>query len=145
MMLPIAYDTVLVLTCVYLWRSGGRTGRWGVVLYLFITAITIAGTILGERFQKLAPIILTADLILLFGLLALAFSSSRRWPIWASAMQINCVSAHIVVMLAPVVVARVYYAMETMWGLPMLLVMAGGTALDQRSSRRQAAKQSEMA
>jgi hypothetical protein len=78
----------------------------------------------------------TADFALFVGLLILAMHSNRRWPVWVSAMQLNCVAAHVVVLLAPVVVSRVYYAMETAWGLPMLIAMAWGTALDRRFERQ---------
>lgn len=136
MMLSIAYDIVLLLTCFYLWRDGGQTGRWGVILFLGATVMTVLAALIGTKFNKVAPMLFLADFALFIGFVILALRSNRRWPIWVSAMQLNCVSAHIVVLLAPVVVSRVYYAMETVWGLPMLIAMAAGTALDRRYDRQ---------
>ena len=43
--------------------------------------------------------------------------------------------SHLVAWLAPTVVSAVYYRMITVWGVPILLVMTIGTALDQRAAK----------
>jgi hypothetical protein len=137
MLLSLAYDIVLVLTSIYVWRYGGRTGRIGVALFLSATALTIGAAVVGAQFFSVERLLLAADMVLFIGLVTLAMNSDRRWPIWLSAMQANTIAAHIVAMIAPVVVSKVYFAMATGWGLPMLLAMAGGTALDRRYERKE--------
>ncbi len=136
MIQALAYDMVLLLTSIYVWFCGGRTGRWGVAIFLAATILTIVAAVVGARFDKVAPLLLGTDFTMLLGLIALALNSDRRWPIWLAAMQMNTVAAHVVAMMAPVLVSKVYYAMATAWGLPMLLAMAGGTALDRRHERK---------
>lgn len=136
MFLSIAFNVVLLLTCAYIWRSGGRTGRWGALIVLAATVLTVIAAVVGAKFDKIEPLLFLADVIVLCGMIALAMLSRRRWPIWASAMQLNCVAGHIAAAIAPVTVAKVYYVMETAWALPILLAMACGTALDRRSDRR---------
>lgn len=138
MLLSIAFNVALLFICAYLWRSGGRTGRWGVLIVLAATVLTVIAGFVGAKFDKIEPLLFAADALVLCGMVALAIFSRRRWPIWASAMQLNCVAGHIVAAIAPVTVAKVYYAMETAWALPVLLAMVGGTALDRRFNRRMA-------
>lgn len=135
-LLPVAYNLVMLLTCIYVWRDGGRTGRWGVACYLGATALTIVASIISMKFDTVDPLLFVADFSFLCGMIALALLSNRRWPIWASALQLNCVAAHVAAALAPVLVSRVYYAMETASAIPILIAMAGGTALDRRFERR---------
>jgi hypothetical protein len=136
MILSIAFDIVLLLVCAYLWRTGGRTGRWGVGLVIMASLLTVVAAVVGARFNKPAPLLAAADGMVFLGFLGLALTSRRRWPIWAAAMQLNGVASHVVAMTAPVLVSRVYYAMETAWGLPILLAMVAGTAIDLRYERR---------
>lgn len=134
-MLPIAYLSVLLLCCAYTVRFGGRTGRYCVVLVVFTTVLTMAAARIDASFTRFMPALMLADLSLLAGLLTIAFTSDRFWPLWMAAFQLNCVTAHLVAVVSPRIVGPVYYAMETFWGIPILLAMAIGSALDQRHDR----------
>ncbi len=135
MELPIAFNAALICVVAYIWLQGGREGRTGAALVLVATAITFIGQGGVSPYGGLNPVIFAADVLLLAGFLYLALTSSRWWPIWASALQLNGVCSHLVAWLAPTVVSAVYYRMITVWGVPILLVMTIGTALDQKAAR----------
>lgn len=133
--LPTAFNAALICIVIYIWLQGGWVGRVGAVLVLSASAITYIGMGGQRPFGSLNIVIFAGDVLLLVGFIYLAIVSSRWWPIWASALQLNGVCSHLVAWLAPTVVSQVYYRMTTAWGVPILIVMATGTALDQRAAK----------
>lgn len=134
-MLPIAFDVILVICCAYTFKFGGRTGRWCVALITLTIMLTIIAAAIDSPRDRVTPMMVVADATFLLGLVLLSFKSNRRWPIWMAAFQLNCVLAHAVGILSPKLIGSVYYAMATIWGIPTLLVMVIGTTLDIRHER----------
>lgn len=135
MELPIAFNAALICVVAYVWIQGGWVGKVGALLVLAASAITFIGQGGATPYGRLNIPIFIGDILLLAGFIYLALASSRWWPIWASALQFNGVCSHLVAWLAPTVVSAVYYRMITVWGVPILLVMTIGTALDQRAAK----------
>lgn len=135
MELPIAFNAALLCVVAYVWLQGEWVGKVGALLVLAASAITFVGQGIESPYGGLNLPIFTGDALLLVGFVYLALTSSRWWPMWASALQLNGVCSHLVAWLAPTVVSAVYYRMITAWGVPILLVMAIGTALDQRAAK----------
>jgi hypothetical protein len=135
MTIPIAYNTALIAICVYVSVWGGKVGRWGVGMLLIATAFTYVGAKQAHAYSSLNWWVLTGDIGLLFGYIVLSVKGQRYWPLWASALHFNGVMSHFVALLAPVLVSKVYYAMATVWGVPVLLIMAVGTAMDRKGLR----------
>lgn len=135
MELPIAFNAALICVVAYIWIQGGWVGKVGALLVLAASAITFIGQGSATPYGRLNIPIFIGDILLLAGFIYLALASSRWWPIWASALQFNGVCSHLVAWLAPTIVSAVYYRMITVWGVPILLVMTIGTALDQRAAK----------
>lgn len=133
MLTTVAYYIVLIAGFAYLTKYGGKTGFRGGALQLTASCLTliIAMTLRGT--SLLLPMLNLVDFILLVGLVTLACVSTRYWPIWVAAFQVNVVAAHVVVWIVPRWQGDLYYAMITVWAVPSLLVMIIGTALDHRS------------
>jgi hypothetical protein len=135
-LVTIAYIATLGATFAYLATSGGQTGLWGGALLLgtYLLALIIAVAFAGSAVAL--PLMLMVDGISLTWKLALAFFSSRSWPIWVAAFQVNVVAAHFSIWLVPAWEGDLYYAMVTVWAVPTLLVMIVGTYLDKRHDIR---------
>jgi len=134
----IAYFAILLAVLVYLPRCGGKTGRWAAYLQLSSWLASLIANQMLHGSPYLWTTMLSIDLASLCWKTALAIKSTRRWPIWMAAFQINTASAHLTI-LVPNWDIRLYYAMYTVWAMPSLLVMLIGTALDRRFDRKMAA------
>lgn len=132
MVTTIAYLAALGATFAYLVAYGGQTGLWGGTLQVgaSLVSLVIAIAFSGSR---LAPSLLASvDFALLGAMLWLALRSTRRWPIWVAGFQVNVVAAHVSIWIVPDWRGDLYYAMITVWAIPILLVMTIGTSLDRR-------------
>lgn len=137
MIISLSYLAALLLTCAYLARYGGRTGRWGGVILLgaFLLSLTVvyaSSWISTFSYKLVSSSLVIVDVMSLIAKVALALYSNRRWPIWVAAFQLNTVAAHGAAILAPALQSKYYYAMITGWSVPTLFVMVVGTMLDQK-------------
>jgi peptidoglycan/LPS O-acetylase OafA/YrhL len=135
--ISLSYLAALLLTCAYLARFGGRTGRWGgaIVLggfLLSLAAVYASAWISAFSYTLVSNSLVIIDLFSLIAKVMLALYSNRRWPLWVAAFQFNTVAAHGVAMISPAIKGEYYYAMITVWAVPTLFVMVVGTMLDRR-------------
>lgn len=133
------YLTALLVTCVYLALCGGRTGRRLAAIQIVMALATAIASYTAADFVELQPRLLALDLLSLCLKLAVALWSTRRWPMWVAAFQLNSVLAQAAVYLSPAFRDAFFYAMTTIWSMPTLFVMALGLALDRRRMRTRAA------
>ena len=134
----IAYYGVLLSALVYLWIKGGQTGRWGAMCLVATSLLTLCIVLIVPKFRDYIPFIVWVDFLSLSWRLALAMFSTRRWPIWVAAFQVNVMAAHISVLLVPTWRGELYFAMITVWSIPTILTMVVGTFLDSRADARRA-------
>ncbi|MCH4150610.1 MAG: hypothetical protein LKF30_01465 [Sphingobium sp.] len=128
----LAYLVALLITCLYLYWYGGRTGLWSGAVLLSMALISAALALTEHNYVVLQPRMLLCDTVSLALKFAIALKSRRRWPIWVAAFQLNTVLASSAIMLAPAFRNDFYYAMATIWAVPTLVVMVVGTKLDRR-------------
>ena len=126
------YLIALLVTSLYLWLYGGRTGRWLASIQFLMAAGSAVISSTAADFVELQPRMLAIDVLSFALKLGIALGSNRRWPIWVAAFQLNTVLAQAAILLSPVFRNEFYYAMSTVWAVPTLLVMAVGLALDRR-------------
>ena len=132
MLTTIAYYVVLLATVVYLAVYGGRTGLWGGGLQISTSLLSLVAVLAFGGTPLVIPMLQIVDFLSLGWKSALVLFSNRRWPVWVAAFQLNVVGAHLSIWLVPDWEGHLYYAMITVWGIPTLLVMILGTALDYR-------------
>jgi hypothetical protein len=77
--------------------------------------------------------ILAVDVGLLLGLYVLVLASRRGWPIWMTGFHLVAVVTHLGTVLVPDFTPRIYRALESVWAIPVLLVLIIGVELDRRS------------
>jgi hypothetical protein len=136
MVITIAFYGALCAALAYLALYGGKTGLWGGSLFLATSLLSLAINRLVESMAVVILMMTLVDVLSLGWRMALAFVSSRRWPIWVAAFQVNVVAAHVSIWLVPAWRGELYYAMVTVWAIPTLLAMIIGTSLDNRHERR---------
>ena len=137
MLTTIAFYGALCATFVYLAMYGGKTGLWGGSLFIATSLLSFMVAFMfrhePETRVLLMPIV---DILSLGWRMALAFLSTRRWPIWVAAFQVNVVSAHLSIWLVPDWRGELYYAMIPVWAIPTLLAMVIGTSLYNRHASK---------
>ncbi len=136
-MIAFLFWLLTTLACGYAWVCGGKEGRWAAGLIIGACFLTIPASLLGPRFGRFEPAVFSVDLGLLVGLYLLALGSLRCWPIWMAGFHLVAVFSHLGTLLAPRFVAKVYFAAETFWAIPVLIAMITGIALDRSADTRE--------
>lgn len=136
MITTIAYCGVLGATFAYLAIYGGRTGLWGASLLVFTYLLSLVVAIGFDSTHARVLLMTGVDVFSLCWKAALACWSTRRWPIWVAAFQLNVVAAHVSIWFVPAWRGELYYAMITVWAIPTLLAMIIGTFLDRREESK---------
>lgn len=137
MALRILYDTVLAVSCVFAFRYGGRSERWGAAILLVGSVLTM----LAQQppffdWRYLRSGLLAVDLVVLAAFFALAQRSNRFWPLWATAFHLIAVVTHLVMFMQPAQVLQAYAIAQGFWAYPMLLVIVIGSEGHRRRSIR---------
>ena len=73
---------------------------------------------------------LTWGLLLLLGLSWVAARSGSFWPLWFVGLHLANVTTHLATIAAPSWRPWVYYALQSFWALPELMIMVGGIMYD---------------
>lgn len=132
----IFYLLALLATCLYLAIYGGRTGRWLAAIQFAMAVLSAFVSWNTDDLVTLQPRMMAIDLLSFALKLTVALISTRRWPIWVAAFQLNTVLAQAAILISPAFRGAFYYFMATAWAMPALFVMAAGLALDRRAHRR---------
>lgn len=134
-MIGVLFLALVALSCGTATLIGGKDGRWIAFLYLL--------AIVGTHYARLAepswrnphvPVFLV-DTALLAGLVMVALTSRRYWPIWIAGLHLLTVASHASVWFAGAFNYRVYFVMESVWSPMKLVVLLLGVLMDQRRER----------
>lgn len=130
----LAYSVALVAASIFVVRYGGAAGRWSVggIWAGFILAQAAVLTVRPEAL--LIRTILAIECASLILKIVISLNSSRRWPIIIAALQLNVTAVQVAVILSPAYLTKFFYAMSTVWAVPVLLVMVTGTQLDRKQA-----------
>lgn len=128
----LAYTVALLAASIFVVRHGGPAGRWSVggIWAGFILAQT--AVILVRPEYMLIRTILAIECASLLLKIGIALMSQRRWPIIIAAFQLNVTAVQVAVILSPTYMTKFFYAMSTVWAVPVLIVMVVGTQLDRK-------------
>lgn len=114
----------------YALRRGEQPERSAALLLLCTSAVDqMYHLIAGQpRFDKVDPVHLVIDTVVLVGLLYIALQANRGWPLWACAAQLIVMLAHIAKFYEVREVYRGYWVMTQVPFLLQLGLLAAGTA-----------------
>ncbi len=137
---------ILVLVCcgfgaVY----GGRDGRRLALVYVLACIATVPAGRLDRDWGHMHLAVLGVDLILLAALLWISLSSRRWFPIWFTGFHVAAICSHLATLLVPSYAPKVYFLLQGLWSLPMLLSFAIGADLDRRGRVRDDARLADVA
>ncbi len=130
--LEFVFVFVLLLCAGYACVFGGKTGIAGSLTFLLAALLSYWAAYANPDWDSTLYPLFLVDLGCLIALAGLALKSNRYWPIWACGFQLVAVATHVGTMLVPDIVPKAYQAMQSFWAVPILMVMAIGTALDRQ-------------
>ncbi|MBL0923198.1 MAG: hypothetical protein IBJ12_01845 [Sphingomonadaceae bacterium] len=133
--LQVSFSIALVLCVLYGWLLGGRTGKIGAAIFVTASLLTGVAATISRGWASTSYLVLSVDAACLLALAALAFNSTRFWPIWAVGFQIVGVATHVATIWIPEIVPKAYHAMQSFWSIPILWVMVAGTRQDRKYER----------
>ena len=124
----LLYFACLFAMAGYAWWQGDKEERWGALLLLAGSLLTLlAGSPAGRRFTSVETGILLVDATVLLGFLALALLSDRYWPLWTAALQVIGVLGHLAKLADLDMPRNGYSFLQAFWSYPMMLTIVIGT------------------
>jgi hypothetical protein len=98
---------------------------------------TIAGPLVGSKFQGPNWGVIVVDVVLLAVLVVIARQSTRFWPIWTAASQLGGCLAHLPAILNPEIPKHLYGATQPFWIWPLMASLLIGVLSVHRLRRMQ--------
>lgn len=132
--MPILFTILLFASCGYAWLAGGKDGRWVTAMLISAALLTIPASQIDHSWSRTQLPVLAVDLLLLIGLGIVAARTRVFWPIWLAGLHLANVLTHAATIALPSWRPEVYYAMQSFWSVPELVLMVAGIMLDQRAA-----------
>lgn len=125
---------LLALTSGYTFIYGGTEGRWIALALCVATWLSPDPHALSEDMISSGRSLLAIDVSVLSILGIAVHKTQRYWPIWLFGLQsVSCLS-HLATFLYGDTAPYIYYAVESVWSLPMQIIMPIGIMLDRRNA-----------
>ena len=129
---------LLPLTFMAALRWGGWPERTVATMYVIAALCTLLVLTAPDRFNRIEPALMAADIILLIGLAFVAVRSDHWWPACATALQFLSVLAHLGKALNPNLLRLGYQLMEQASSYPTLIVLTFGIVTHRRRTPKAA-------
>jgi hypothetical protein len=139
MMVALLFWGLVLLCGGFAAGYGGRAGRRIALVYF--AACVATSWVTRDDLAWLHPHLSAfgVDLVLLGALGWVALRSDRWFPIWFTGLHLVAVTSHLASIVAPAFSPKVYFLVQAVWSIPMLLTLAIGVALDKRAGISDAA------
>jgi hypothetical protein len=123
------------LGCLFAIAKGDQIERWGGVFLLVAWLMSLL-TRATTGVQESALIILAIDIVSVFFLGALAWKSTRAWPVWATALQSIAAATHIAYALDLRISVYAYMAVQNLaaYGVIGALIVGSWMAWREREA-----------
>ncbi|APR53125.1 hypothetical protein CA223_04075 [Sphingomonas koreensis] len=133
MLVALSFWILTLLCCGFAALFGGRSGRAIAFIYLLAVAATSLATLDPKAWADQHLPALAVDFALLVALLWVAMRSDRWFPLWFTGFHLVALVSHLATILAPGFAPKLYFLLQSMWSVPMLLTLAIGVALDRQA------------
>lgn len=132
-----AFYAVMVGSLAFAWFRGGHSERIAVLLLVgFFLFRLVLRPLIPAEFVSLDPLAFAQDLIGFVGFVWIGLQARRYWPLFAAALQLLSLSAHIARSIAAPIDPWAYALTKSVPTLLVYMVLAIGTANYQRRARR---------
>jgi len=122
------FYVLLLGSCGYALARGGRPERQVAAMFIAATLLSkMAAWNVSGHFIDFEVGLFAIDLALLVGLVAVALTSDRYWPIWLTTLHAYTVVAHLGRLLGPATIFHVYVGNSGITVDPALLLLAFAT------------------
>lgn len=129
----LIYYALALATCWFAVRHGGVPERIVAIAFLLAASGSSALAFTARpAFRSVDGALLSVDLALLAGLIAVALFANRFWPIWISALHLLAIAVHGVRAYDPALVPWMYAAAISKIAYPMLALLVIGTERHRR-------------
>lgn len=119
-----AFYTLLVAGILAAWTIGGQPERQVAGMLLAAALLSkFAAWPLHGRFVEFEVALFAIDALLLAGLLVIALTSDRYWPLWLTPLHAYTVIAHLGRLARPDTFAAVYLSNSAMMADPGLIIL----------------------
>jgi len=129
-MISILFISLMLLSCGTAALLGGREGKCIAGLYIAAAFGTYFVRLIWPSWVHPHLQVFLVDLLLLIGLLTVTFTSRKYWPIWITGLHLLSVLAFFQAMVAGQFGYRIYFALESVWSLPKLVILLVGVLFD---------------
>lgn len=133
MLVALSFWVLSLACCGFAALFGGRSGRAIALIYLVAVAATSLATRDPKAWADPHLPALAVDLALLGALLWIALRSDRWFPVWFTGFHLVAVVSHLASILAPGFAPKLYFLLQSMWSVPMLLTLVIGIVLDRQA------------
>ncbi|MDF2385016.1 uncharacterized membrane protein YgaE (UPF0421/DUF939 family) [Sphingomonas leidyi] len=132
----LVYLVVLLLCCLYAVTRGGLPERLAVLILVLAIVASHFAPVSGQyRFQKMEVGLLAVDSGMFLSTMLLSLRAQRYWPMWLSAVYLNIVVTHLL-MLTPSLMPWSYAVANAAWNYPGPLLIAIGAARHRQRLKR---------
>lgn len=128
---------VLPTLCAFAWFRGGITERRVATAVMIAVFATITAPLVGSNFHGPNWGVIVIDIVLLVVLVVIARQSTRYWPIWAAASQLDGCLAHLPAIMNPQLPKHLYGATQPFWIWPLMVSLLIGVLSAHRLRRAQ--------
>jgi hypothetical protein len=124
---------VLASGSIVAWRWGGRDEKLAALGFMVATAASYLAN--AHLYSATETGVLAVDIMLMAGLLLLALTSDRFWPLWATAFHFVALLVHVASLTLQGNFAWVYAIGLHVWSYAVIAALMVGTMLEARRRR----------
>lgn len=133
MLVALSFWVLTLACCGFAALFGGRSGRAIALIYVTAVVATSLATRDPKAWSDPHLPALAVDLTLLAALLWVAMRSNRWFPLWFTGFHLVALVSHLAAILAPGFAPKLYFLLQSLWSVPMLLTLAIGVLLDRQA------------
>lgn len=133
MLVALSFWALTLSCCSFAALFGGKSGRAIAIIYVGAVAATALATRDPKAWADPHLPALIVDLALLVALMWVVSWSSRWFPTWFAGFHLVAVVSHLASVLAPGFAPKLYFLLQSLWSVPMLLTLVIGVMLDRQA------------